>query len=57
MNIDWKYPLIWQLDTRSFIKSLWLGWWLITWNTQDFTVGGEHRIGNLVWSINFQPGL
>lgn len=28
---DWRTLFYVHLDTRSFIKSLWLGWLLVTW--------------------------
>lgn len=48
LGIDWGYPLIWDLDTKSLYKSLWLGWWLITWTYND---------GLADLSIRFQPSL
>lgn len=36
------YPTGWGMDLDSYYKSIWLGWWLITWRsewdnaTQDF---------------------
>lgn len=47
---------IFSIDTKSHIKSLWIGWWLITWTVGSFAIHpGEHRLGNIVWSINFYP--
>lgn len=46
--IDWKYPVMFGLDLKSTYKSLWLGWWLITWT---WTEGLDE------FSISFQPGL
>lgn len=46
--IDWSYPLLWGWDFDSHHKSLWLGWWLVTWSYDD-------GIKNL--NISFQPGL
>jgi hypothetical protein len=46
MKIDWKYPLLFGMDLKSTYRSVWLGWWLITWSEgfEDF-------------DISFQPGL
>lgn len=49
LGIDWAYPLIWDMDLKPIYKSLWLGWWLITWTYDD------NELGNL--SISFQPSL
>jgi hypothetical protein len=46
MKIDWKYPVLFGVDFRSYYKSLWLGWWLVTWC---------ERFDDL--HISFQPGL
>lgn len=31
MKIDWRYPLIFGVDLKSHYKSIWMGWWLVTW--------------------------
>ena len=49
MKIDWTYPLLFGLDLESTYKSLWLGWWLITWTWDEYEIGS--------FSISFQPGL
>lgn len=46
-----RYPFILGLDWRPTYKSLWLGWWLITWTIERY----PWRIREL--SIEFQPGL
>jgi hypothetical protein len=48
IEIDWDYPPIFAIDTESIINSIWLGWWLITWDK-----------GNALKTIDisFQPGL
>lgn len=51
MNIDWKYPLLFGCDLKSLYKSVWIGWWLITWTTDD-GYSRPHEI-----NISFQPGL
>jgi len=33
--IDWHYPWMWQIDLDSYYRSIWLGWWLITWCQDD----------------------
>ena len=53
---DWQlepepYPFALDLDWRSTYKSLWLGWWLITWRIERH----PWRVREL--SIEFQPGL
>jgi len=47
-KIDWKYPFMFGVDLKSNYKSLWLGWWLVTW-TMEFGFGD--------FNISFQPGL
>lgn len=46
-----SYPFMFGLDWRSTYKSLWLGWWLITWTIERH----PWRIRDL--SMEFQPGL
>jgi hypothetical protein len=48
MKINWKYPLLFSIDLKSSYKSIWLGWWLITWTTFP-------NLGELC--VSFQPGL
>jgi hypothetical protein len=48
LKMIFKYPWIWGHDLKSTYKSIWLGWWLIT-----FTYEG--KLDDL--SISFQPGL
>jgi hypothetical protein len=52
MSINWRYPWNFGLDTKSIYRSLWLGWWLITWTR---SLDDEQRIEEL--DICFQPGL
>lgn len=49
LGVDWAYPLIWGIDAKPFYKSLWLGWWLVTWTYEDGKVSSLR--------ISFQPGL
>ncbi len=51
-RIDWKYPLMWGMDLKSTYKSIWLGWWLVTWR-----IGNRDRDLIKDFSIRFQPGL
>lgn len=44
--MDWKYPLLFGMDLKSTYKSLWIGWWLVTW---------ADGLSDL--HISFQPGL
>ena len=46
-----SYPFALGLDWRSTYKSLWLGWWLITWRIERH----PWRVREL--NIVFQPGL
>ena len=48
MKIDWKYPLYFGIDTESQFKSLWLGWWLITWS-------GDADFPFEFHGVSFQP--
>lgn len=45
------YKFMFGLDWRSTYKSLWLGWWLVTWTIERH----PWRIRDL--SVEFQPGL
>ena len=48
-----RYPFMLGLDWRSTYKSLWLGWWLVTWRVERWR--WHFRI--LDFSVTFQPGL
>ncbi len=52
MKIDRTYPWMWGLDSKSFYKSLWLGWWLVTWTMDSATRKWWQTV-----RITFQPGL
>lgn len=52
MKVDWSYPWIWGLDLKSYYKSLWLGWWLITWRFE-----WDQGLEEIGLHISFQPGL
>lgn len=45
------YPLLWGVDLKSTYKSLWLGWWLITWTAGP---DDDQLISEL--NVSFQPG-
>ena len=47
MSIDWTYPLLWGIDLKSHYRSVWLGWWLVTWSAWKW----DRR-----FRISFQPG-
>lgn len=51
MEIDWHYPFLWGLDLHSYYKSLWLGWWLVTWRWERWM---GLRVEDL--RLSFQPG-
>lgn len=51
--IDWKYPLIFDIDLEPTYKSIWLGWWLITWRFEWDDVLPQI----LDIDVAFQPGL
>jgi len=53
--IDWKYPFLWGVDLKSYHKSIWLGWWLISWSVAGADILGVTMISDL--SISFQPSL
>lgn len=48
LGIDLDYPWLWGIDLKSKYKSIWLGWWLVTFTTD---------MGFDDFSIDFQPGL
>lgn len=48
-----RYPFIWSLDTKSTIKSLWLGWILITWCYWP----GYGKFFDYEITISWKPGL
>lgn len=52
MGIDWHYPWLWGYDLHSFYKSIWLGWWLVTWCIPPYNTYKPEE-----FSIHFQPGL
>lgn len=49
LGVDWAYPFLWGIDLKSTYKSLWLGWWLVTWTYDDGSIGD--------FNISFQPDL
>ncbi len=51
MTINWRYPPIFAADFKSTYKSLWLGWWLVTW-CDDLGTGRPTD-----FCVSFQPGL
>lgn len=54
-TIDWKYPWMFGADFKSCHKSIWLGWWLITWHMEYYEYSGQYAPTDL--SISFQPSL
>lgn len=50
-KIDWRYGWYWGADLESCYRSIWLGWWLVTWY-------GEGPWSTCLRSIHvsFQPG-
>lgn len=52
MRIDWSYPWLWGIELDAYYKSLWAGWWLVTW-TMD---SAPYRWWQTI-HVSFQPGL
>lgn len=47
------YPACWGMDLESWYKSIWLGWWLITWRSE--WDNGEQDFVPKDISISFMP--
>jgi len=50
-----KFTFILSLDTKSLIKSLWLGWILICWWEDYPAFKGEHKLGKWIWTVGIYP--
>ena len=50
-NPWWKEKFFFDFSGRNLpAPYLWLGWWLITWQTSDWSYDGKFHI-----NIDFQP--
>jgi len=50
LKIDLGYPLRFSVDTKSQIKTLWIGWFLVSWEHSPYT-------NRIEIDIAFQPSL